>query len=422
MRRIAIVHHHRSFFPLDLRQSIGADLQPIWILPESDAVDASLQRLLRRSGPVVDVGGLGIDRAAALVAAERPDGIVTFVDDTLELTAALAGRLGLEYHSEEIAHTVADKGRQRAALERAGVAGPRFWPLPAGLDGEALARAAQEVVYPSVLKPTAGSGSRGIRCLSTPQDLIAGYAPEVPVVVEEYLSDTGDRDLRFASYLSLESVVSHGQISHVAFCGRFGLAPPFRETGNFIPAAVDADRHGPLMALTDSAIRSLGITTGVLHTEIKLSSAGPRVIEVNGRLGGRPPFVLASVSEVNLFRVACLIALGDDVAFSEPAPTREIGFWRMIQPPRTARSVRAVHGIDQVRAAAGVDRVSLDRPPGEPVDWREGTAGHVATVHGRVPDLGALAETIDFIDRTVHIDYACDPAPAPPAALVTNPR
>jgi hypothetical protein len=422
MRRIAIVHHRRSFFPLDLRQSIGADLQPIWVLPGPDAVAPPLRRLLARSGPVVDVDGLDIDQAAGLVGAQRPQGIVTFVDDTLELTAALAARLGLEYHSEEIAQTVADKGRQRAALERAGVAGPRFWSLPAGLDREAVADAARDIVYPSVLKPTAGSGSRGICWLSTPEDLIAGYEPDVPIVVEEYLGDTGDRDLRFASYLSLESVVSHGQISHVAFCGRFALAPPFRETGNFIPAAVEADRHGPLMALTDSAIRSLGITTGVMHTEIKLSSTGPRVIEVNGRLGGRPPFVLASVSGVNLFRAACLIALGEDVAFSEPAPTREIGFWRMIQPPETARSVRAVHGIDQVRAAAGVDRVSLDRSPGEPVDWREGTAGHVATVHGRVPDLDALASTIDFIDNTLQFQYAGDPAPAPPAAVVTNPR
>jgi hypothetical protein len=66
--------------------------------------------------------------------------------------------------------------------------------------------------------------------------------------------------------------------------------------------------------------------------------------------------------------------------------------------------------------------VILSHPPGDAVDWREGSAGQVVTVHGRVPDLGALAETIDFIDQTLHIEYACNAAPAPPTALVTNPR
>jgi hypothetical protein len=106
----------------------------------------------------------------------------------------------------------------------------------------------------------------------------------------------------------------------------------------------------------------------------------------------------------------------------ELVPTREIGFCRLIQPPETARLVRAVHGIDQVSCAPGVDQVILAHPPGDPVDWREGSAGQVVTVHGRVPDLGALAQTIDFIDHTLQIEYVGDLAPAPPAALVTNPR
>jgi biotin carboxylase len=233
-----------------------------------------------------------------------------------------------------------------------------------------------------VLKPTAGMGGRGIRWLSTPDELIAAYVPDVPLVIEEYLPDTADRDLRFASYLSAESVVSHGQISHLVLCGRLPLAPPFRETGFFLPAAIEPDQHAPLLQLAESAIRSLGITTGMMHTEIKLSSTGPRVIEVNPRLGGRPPLLLRGVSHVNLFRTACLIAVGDEVSFSELVPTREIGFCRLIQPPETARLVQAVHGIHQVSRAPGVDQVILAHPPGDRVDWREGSAGQVATVHG----------------------------------------
>jgi hypothetical protein len=410
-RRIAIVQHRRSLFPLDMRQAIGPDLEPIWVLAEDEAADPAMRRVLARTGRLVDIAGLPLDEAVERVAAEQPEGIVTGVDETLELTAALAVALELPYHSPQTAHTVADKGLQRGALAQAGVSGPRFWIVPAGLGGEALADAAREPSYPSVLKPTAGSGGRGVRRLVGPEDLVAAYRPDTPVVVEEYLTDTDERDLRFASYLSVESVICDGQISHVALCGRFQIAPPFRESGFFIPAAIDPERHAPLTALADEAIRALGITIGMTHTEIKLTTSGPRVIEVNARLGGRPPLVLRSVSDVNLLRLSCLVALGDKAAFPQLAPTREIGFWRLVQPPVAARSVRSVEGIKQVSASPAVDHVSLVRAPGDPVDWREGSAGHVAYVNGRVADLDELATTIEFIDSTLQFAYDCEPAP-----------
>jgi hypothetical protein len=409
-RRIAIVQHRRSLFPLDLRESIGPDLEPIWVIAEDEAADPALRRLLGRTGHVVDVAGLDVAEAAELVAAEGPQGIVTGVDETLELTAGIAAALGLPYNSPQTAHTVADKGLQREALARAGVGGPQFITLGAGLDPEAVADASRDMSYPSVLKPTAGSGGRGVLHLLGPEDLAAAYHPDTPVVVEEYLPDSPDCDQRFASYLSVESVVSRGRISHVALCGRFPLAAPFRESGFFIPAAVDPERHAPITALADAAIEALGITVGMTHTEIKLTSDGPRVIEVNARLGGRPPLVLCNVSDVNLLRLSCLVALGDDITFPEFAPTREIGFWRLVQPPMDARSVRSVAGVKQVSASPTVDHVSLVRAPGDAVDWRLGSAGHVAYVNGRVADFDELASTIEFIDRTLQFEYECDPA------------
>jgi biotin carboxylase len=219
-------------------------------------------------------------------------------------------------------------------------------------------------------------------------------------------------DPRFASYLSLESVVSYGRISHVAITGRFPLADPFRETGNFIPAAVRPSLYQPLIELTDAAIETLGITTGVLHTEIKLTSAGPKLIEVNGRLGGRPPFVLQSVSDINLFRVACEIALGTPTTFPDFASCRGVGYWRMLQPPLTARRVRSVRGLAAISEAPHVNSLRLNRPPSDTVDWREGTDGQVVTVQGHVDDFAELADAIAFIDRTVEIDYDNAVSPA----------
>lgn len=415
--RLAVLHHSRSFFPLDLYRQLGEDIDLLWVLVEDAAVgDPVLGRLLGKLGEVVVVGGLDATAAARILAEHRPEGIVTFVDDNLELAAAIAQQLQLRYHSPEVAGRLVNKARQRAALAAAGVAGPRFWEISADADPSTRRMLAQEISYPAVLKPIAGSGSRGIRLISGPED-IQGLDADAAVLIEERLDDDPAADPRFAPYLSVESVVDDGRVGHVAITGRFALADPFRETGNFIPAVVGDEQEAELTRLTEAAIAALGIRTGVLHTEIKLTSTGPKVIEVNGRLGGRPPFVLQSVSGVNLFRVAADVALGQLSELPGMARCDGIGFWRMLQPPMDAGLVQTVRGVERVVDAEYVTDVRLSRRPGDVVDWRAGTDGRVLTVRGCVPDHAQLAAMIAFIDQTVEIEYAR--TEAPPAAVQT---
>jgi biotin carboxylase len=159
------------------------------------------------------------------------------------------------------------------------------------------------------------------------------------------------------------------------------------------------------MEMVDATIAALQIETAVIHTEIKITPDGPRLIEVNGRLGGRPPFVLERVSDVNLFRVACELAVGEVPHLNGLAACSEIGFWRMLQPPMAAQRIVSIDGLDELAALDGVDFATLDRSPGELVDWRDGTDGHVVTVRGAVADYDELAAMIALIERTVEITY-----------------
>ena len=413
MRRglVAVLHHARSFFSLDLYEAVGEAAELLWVVDRDEGSCAEL-RLLRRLGTVVEISGRDLDHAARCLGAHRPEGIVAFVDDQVVLAAELATRLGLTYHSPDVARTVVHKGRQREALQDAGVPGPRFWRLAAGLTPRALSTRSRAVVFPCVLKPAEGSGSRGILRVDGPEDLVAAYRADSEWILEEYLADDLNRDLRFASYLSVESIIAHGRRRHIALTGRFALARPFRETGNFIPAAVEPAVVPELLALADAAIDALRIMTGVLHTEIKLTPDGPRLIEVNGRLGGRPPFVLRRVSDVNLFQVACRVALGDDISAGGLAQCEGVGYWRMLQPPCSAEQVDDVTGLEDLSAAPYVESVTLARRPGEAVDWREGTGGQIATVRGHVADLDELARAITAIDRTVTVTYDGPDEPA----------
>ena len=404
--RIAVLHHARSFFPLDLFERTRAVASLIWVLDDEFADDPVSARLLRKLGTVVDIAGLDDDAAAVRIAEESPDGIVSFVDDHIVRAAELARRLGLRYHSPELAHTLTDKRAQREVLAAAGVAEPRFWPVSARSTAAELADTALQLDFPCVLKPAEGSGSRGIRMLNSAAELIELSGSDEAYVVEEYLSDHDDHPEWAASYLSVESVVSDGTAHHVALTGRFPLAEPFRETGNFVPAIADDALTAQLFSMVDRAITALGVRDSVLHTDIKLTPAGPRLIEINGRLGGRPGFVLAEVCELNLFQLACLVAAGVPVSLDGLAKVRGVGFWLMMQPPVSASILTSLDGLDEVGRYPGVRVVDAKRHVGQRVDWRAGTDSQVLTVRGAVDDHESLGRLVGRVQGAVRVSYA----------------
>jgi hypothetical protein len=405
--RVAILCHPRSFFPFDLHDALGADVELVWVLLDATGDDPTMRRLLSRLGEVVDVCGLDYDEAARILGNYRLDGVVSFVDDHLIYAAELAVRLGLPYHTPEVAHVLTDKPLQREALARYGVAGPGFWSVPAQISPAELDALIARVKLPGVLKRAQGAGSRDMYSVADAAQLRAILASTGPHdwLLEEFLADDPDHDPRFASYLSVESVVSGARPSHVAVTGRFPLAEPFRETGNIIPGIMPEHMREPVFAMVDDAVAALSIESAVIHTEIKLTPQGPKLIEVNGRLGGRPPFVLRRVSAVNLFLAACLLAAGEPPRTNGLASCSGVGYWLMLQPPMSASRVSAVEGLGELAGVPAIDTVTLSRPPGDAVDWREGTDGVVITVRGGTSDHGALQETIDFIRRTVKITY-----------------
>lgn len=402
--RVAILHHRRSFFAPELADAIGSDFELVWGLVDDEYETGNI-RLLRHLGEVVEIDSRDLDEAAARLGDLGVDGIVTFVDDRVVLAAELAARLDLPYHTPEVAETVVNKLRQRAVFAAAGLPEPDYWPLPAGLTFAAVDAIAAGASYPAVLKHTQNSGSRGIVPVASADELSTAYDPDCEYILESYMYDDPKADPRFASYLSVESVISAAGVSHAALTGRFALASDYRETGNFIPAAVDAATGQTVLSLAESAIAALELGPSVVHTEVKLTPEGPRLIEINGRLAGRPPFVLRSVSSQNLFRTACRLAVGEPIQLDGLASCDGIGYYRMLQPPAGARQVIDVAGVGSIRALDGVDTVIVNRGAGQPIDQLAGTDSPVVTVRGRAPSLDKLAETIALLDEQVQITY-----------------
>lgn len=281
--KLAFVYHPRSFGVMSLVEGAQGVCDLLWIVDTSQPEVESMTRLLRRFGPCVDVARLSIDEAASVVAQLEPDGVLSLADESLLWTAQVAQRVGLSFMSPETAVRLTDKHVQRIALSEGGLAVPRHWIIT-GDDQEATwSRIASEASFPAVLKPRKGSGSRDtvpvtsldeLRTLWEERRTYHGRPQEF--VLEEYIADSPDPvgGDGFAGYVSVESFVCNGTVTHLAVNGRMPPAPPFRETGFFIPSALDADLERAVLKVATRAVSAMGVTVGCLHTEIKLTPLG----------------------------------------------------------------------------------------------------------------------------------------------------
>jgi biotin carboxylase len=397
---LALVYHPASFSVFQLMEAASGLCSIVWVVDGSVDDSAAATRVLGRFGTVVDVTGMDRAAAAAAVSETRPDGIISFKDKRLRFTSELAGELGLPFHSPQVARRLTDKFAQREALRDGGVAVPGFQTVPR--EHQAWQEFVAAARFPAVLKPRIDNeASRDTVRVASLDDLQTQTARTngTELVLEEYLGDrSGGVRGCFADYVSVESVVSHGQISHIAVTGRFPPAEPFRESGFFIEAELSANDRRAALDTATAALEAIGIEAGCCHTEIKFTPQGARVIEVNGRIGGGVPEMLVDITDMQLLRVAMRVALGEEIAYQRPLEPKRVGFLFYVHAPRWMRKVAAVEGLEQLCEDPRVTEGILNRGPGQPVDWREGNHGHVFSLRGTVADHDELEQ----IDQRVH--------------------
>ncbi|MEU8264348.1 hypothetical protein AB0C02_27470 [Micromonospora sp. NPDC048999] len=349
MTRIVVVYDVGAADLREIQTGLSRLGTVAYALPEP--VDSRLAALVGQFGEVVALPD--VDRL-------RPDAVLTFSERQLRRTAALTDRLGLPGHTPATAVLLTDKRAQRARLTAADVDrvrsavvhGPQDW-----------AEAVAAVGLPAVLKPVRGEGSSRTYLIDSAADV--PLAGDGPFVLEEFL--VGRDATPFGDYVSVESVVAHGQVSHLAVTGKFPLLPPFRERGHFWPAVLHDGEHERILDLTGRALRALGVRTGLAHTEIKLTPDGPRLIEVNGRLGGFVNELSIRAAGVDLVELAGRAALGEPAGVDPVRPDR-VHFLHNHPSPPFGYRLREVRGVAEARRVPGITGYRRVVPPNATMD------------------------------------------------------
>jgi biotin carboxylase len=309
-----------------------------------------------------------------------------------------------------VARRLEDKLSQREALAAAGLPTPATAALAADADRAGVERIASVLRFPAVLKPRRASGSwhtfrvDSVEALGALWEELADEPEER--VIEEYLPDGGDMPESFeADYVSVETVVAAGAMTHLAITGRFPLAAPFRETGFFIPATLEGDAVADVLALASAALTGLGVELGCAHTEIKLTADGPRIIEVNGRIGGGVPEMLRLATGVEIMTLAMRAALGLAAEVPQLPATSAVAYRFFYQPPASAARLTALEGLDRLRRLPGVDSVQVHHTPGTELDARHGTRTYLFAVVGSAADYSGVLAVEEFLRSEITATY-----------------
>ncbi|MBB5869045.1 biotin carboxylase [Allocatelliglobosispora scoriae] len=234
-----------------------------------------------------------LDADAMTVAARKLDstdpidGVLCWDEARILQTAHVAAALGLPGGDPEMVNRCRDKHLTRQALSAAGVPQPQSI-LVDTVDDALIA--AEKVGYPIILKPRALAASLGVIKVNDAEELAANWAfahdttvPEAPhydvkVLVEEFAD---------GYEISIDSAVFEGAVQPFCLARKeLGYFPYAEEVGHFVSATDPLWQDEQLIKVLHDTHAALGFTDGVTHTEIMMTGDGPKVIEVNARIGG----------------------------------------------------------------------------------------------------------------------------------------
>ena len=407
---VGVVYDLGAASPLEIAGAARNLCDIVFVLDSRQPRIAQMRPVLEAIAPCCDIGPQAENQPAALHEAHLTH-LTTFSERQLSTTALLASSAGLTYRGPAASGPFTDKSVQRGALRSRAVDSIRWRPVNSGADLDA---AVQAVGLPCVLKPRSGAGSVHTYKLQTAHDVttVSGEGipyESTPMIVETLLEgDPTVAGREWGDYVSVETVSDGLTPTQHFVTGKFPLAEPYREQGNIYPSTLSGDVRGQVCDLADRALEALDFRIGVSHTEIKLTPDGPRIIEVNGRVGG---FVWQQIMEhngLNLIRVSLEIAVGRSATHPQIAGSNCVNFLRVFQPPVRARQLTSAGRVPRTGDIPGIGKVQLLRRPGSAVNWREGSQGMVALVYGHAPHHEAVLDLVRVVEQELDLTYSCD--------------
>lgn len=340
-----------------------------------------------------------MDEDAVLKAAEefRPDGIMTLATDMpMRGVSRVSDKLHLHSISYETSYKATDKYEMIKAFKAYGVPSPWFFDVDSieelkALDGK--------VSYPCIIKPTDNAGSHGVAKVQSFEELLANYeyshscSRHGKVIVEEFLD---------GPEVSVEVMVVDGEVHILQVTDKITTgAPHFVEMGHTQPSRLPAETQQQICDVAEAACKSLGLSKGPAHVEMKVTSRGPVMIELGARMGGDniTTHLVPLSTGIDMVAATIRVALGEN---PDITPTLNCGSAiRYFKAP--LGPIKSIEGVEEAEKVPGVKQITFTKTVGEVSTPIECSNDRIGFVIAQSSTAGEAADACDKAMKLVKV-------------------
>jgi biotin carboxylase len=319
------------------------------------------------------------------------DGIVAVGDRPAFVAAQAAAVLGVPFSSPASVQAAKNKFLARERFRNAGLRTPEYRLISGDVSPETS-------VYPSVLKPTGLSASRGVIRVDDPAQFRTALAR-----IQTMLDGEADRSIQVETFIpgrefALEGLVTAGCLQVLALFDKPDPldGPFFEETIYLTPSRAAAKVQAAIFETTQQAVSALGLTFGPVHAEMRVNDEGVWMLEVAARpIGGLCSRVLRFEPETSLEEVILRHALGEDISKYRLASGAH-GVM-MIPIPRAGIYTK-ISGLDAALQVSGIEDIVITAKPGQRMVPLPEGASYLGFIFAR----GPAADLVDRALREAH--------------------
>ncbi|QUI29585.1 ATP-grasp domain-containing protein [Streptomyces alfalfae] len=291
--------------------------------------------------------------------------VAAYNEHTYPIVRAISERLDIPTTVDlDLFEKVLDKARMRAVLDEHELPSCRYG---FARGRQAVLEAIEEIGLPCIVKPVDTEASVGVSHIDTAEDIEAAlrrvgrHHIDRGVVVEEFLD---------GEEYSVEGISIGRDHRIVAVTRKFTDPDTFVSRGHVVPAPLAPEEHEAVTAYVTRVLDAFGFHDCPSHTEVMLTSRGPRIIEMHNRVAGDAIMDLVRLAtEVDLYDLIARQSIGEDVGALLPdriVPVRSAAVWYAAPSGPPTHTLAEVQGVEKVRELPYVDTVTLLREPGSP--------------------------------------------------------
>ncbi|WP_455354442.1 ATP-grasp domain-containing protein [Streptomyces sp. SYSU K217416] len=328
----------------------------------------------------------------AAVEKSRPAGIFGFTESHVLGAAMAQDRFGLPGPSLQAAVISRNKALQRGRFRAHGVGQPEYL-LTNDLSDAADWAGAR---LPVVVKPLSSAGSDGVELVADAaafESAALRRASERPLLVEKAIE---------GPEYSWEALVRDGEVWFANVTAKTTTgAPNFVELEHRAAAPLSAQDAERVAELGRSVLSAIGMRTGIVHLEFRLTSSGPAVMEVAVRTPGDYIMELCSLAYgIDWFEMVVRLAVGAELPPPPEGPVRHAASLFVVSDPG---QVIALDGLDTVRSHPAVVDAAFKVAVGDTVGRTSSSLQRTAYAVLAADSPEELEEAIEFTRRTLSI-------------------